>query len=122
MERRSFRHAICIDELEIGEDLLLLITGGEAHIGAVATAYTSTRREAVVETETVCVPGHKEAELADGFAKELAERLGRTVTVVMGIHYDHLSREELKELVSEIRECFHTYLSGKVQKTESSRK
>lgn len=122
MKRRSFQHAILIKELEIGKDLLLMITGGEAHIGAVATAYTSSESDPVIETETIGVPGHKEAELADGFARELAERLGRTVTVVMGIHYDHLSREELKELVSEIHECFHTYLSGKEGKTESSRK
>ncbi|MNH77442.1 hypothetical protein D3C87_316860 [compost metagenome] len=79
---------------EIGRDILLIITGGHAHIGAVSTAYPSQRYSA--EVHTAAVPGHKESLLSADFALRASKWLNRTVTVVMGIHYDNLSSEQIE--------------------------
>ncbi|WP_187386130.1 prenylated flavin chaperone LpdD [Paenibacillus tuaregi] len=80
---------------EVGRDILLLITGGEAHIGAVSTAY---RTEAGTQVHTTAIPGHKEQLLSADFALQASMRLNRTVTIVMGIHYDHLSPSQIESV------------------------
>lgn len=92
---------INLQAIPAGRDLLLMITGGEAHIGAASTAYAEGEG---IQVQTTAVPGHKEHVLTAGMAKRAAEVLNRTVTVVMGIHYDDLNREEINR-ISEITEA-----------------
>ncbi|GAA0137207.1 hypothetical protein YSY43_40480 [Paenibacillus sp. YSY-4.3] len=83
---------IALQEIAVGKDILLIITGGDRHIGAASTAYWNDAR-AHVQTSTV--PGHKEHVLSEGLALRAAGKLRRTVTLVMGIHYDQLSGEDI---------------------------
>ncbi|MDO3412162.1 hypothetical protein QWJ34_20535 [Saccharibacillus sp. CPCC 101409] len=82
---------------EVGRDTLITVTGGAAHIGAVSTAYWT---ESGIEVRTTTVPGHKEHLLSEPAARRAADMLNRTVTVVMGIHYDAISAEEIAETSS----------------------
>lgn len=91
----------------LGCDHLLVISGGEAHIGAASTAFY---KDGEVQVETVSVPGHKENVLTHGMAKQAAEELKATVTVVMGIHYDGLKREEIEQISSIALELLQQYL------------
>lgn len=84
----------------IGEDYLITITGGAAHIGAVATAYVM---DGQTHTLTQVVPGHREGELATEVAGQAAELLKRTVTVVMGVHIDNASKAQIIDMVYWIR-------------------
>ncbi|WP_433946633.1 hypothetical protein [Paenibacillus sp. SN-8-1] len=86
-------HDISLEFHEIGRDILLIITGGDAHIGAVSTAYPSGKFSP--EVHTAEVPGHKESLLSSDFALRASKWLNRTVTVVIGIHYDNLSSEQI---------------------------
>ncbi|GAJ03892.1 unnamed protein product, partial [marine sediment metagenome] len=84
-----------LDDIEltavtVGRDLLLLITGGVRHIGAASTAYPDGD---TVTAMTTAVPHHKEHTISEAIALKTASALNRTVTVVMGIHYDNLSKE-----------------------------
>ncbi|WP_176475568.1 hypothetical protein [Paenibacillus sp. 7541] len=81
-----------------GEDVLFTITGGASHIGAISTAYRTAQRPGFA-VDTIRVPGHKEYLLTGEFALKAAERLDRQVTVVMGIHYPGLTREETEAIV-----------------------
>ncbi len=91
---------IKLQAVPAGRDLLLMITGGEAHIGAASTAFATDEG---VQVQTSAVPGHKEHLLTAELARRAAECLNRTVTVVMGIHYDGLNREEI-DTISAITE------------------
>lgn len=93
---------------EIGPDILLIITGGDAHIGAVSTAYASP--EFSVEVRTSSVPGHKEYLLSEDFALRACKRLSRTVTVVMGIHYDNLNSEQIEHVCQLAEKAFTIFL------------
>lgn len=88
-----------LSSIEVGRDLLLLITGGERHIGAASTAYTDGEE---VKAATTAVPHHKEHTISEAIALKAAARLGRTVTVVMGIHYDNLSKEGIAAVVEAV--------------------
>jgi hypothetical protein len=73
--------------ISIGDDLVILLSGGLSHVGAVALSHKGSA------AAVIAVPGHRE----DGPAKDMAEALstamGRTVAVVAGLHWDDLSKE-----------------------------
>lgn len=86
-----------------GEDLLVLVTGGQRpHLGAVAMA---APRPSLADPETTsatasvfCYPGHKEDELAKALALRLASGLGVKVTVAAGAHWDDLSGDDIAQV------------------------
>ncbi|WP_181438707.1 hypothetical protein [Paenibacillus sambharensis] len=87
-------------QLPMGRDIVFMVSGGEAHIGASATASLSAEG---VMVEVSVVPGHREGELAGELAELAARRLGCTVTVIAGIHVDRPSREDIEAIVQEAR-------------------
>ncbi|WP_286154895.1 hypothetical protein [Bacillus sp. FJAT-27264] len=93
--------------LEVGRDLLLLITGGVSHIGAASTAFLIGDQ---VEVLTSAVPHHKEHTLSEGIAHKVATALRRSVTVVMGIHYDDLTKEGIQQVVEIVNAKVEQYL------------
>ncbi|WP_379126990.1 hypothetical protein [Paenibacillus sp. sgz500958] len=100
-----------LTEFQVGRDLLLLITGGVRHIGAASTAYLNGEQ---VEVSTSAVPHHKEHTISEDLAVRVAGQLQRTVTVVMGIHYDDLSTEGIKEVVQIVNQKVDQYLSQQI--------
>lgn len=95
--------------IEVGRDLLLVIGGGVRHIGAASTAYME---EGNVKVSTSAVPHHKEHTVSESIATRVAEALDRTVTVVMGIHYDNLSKEGITRVVEIVNLKVDQYLFG----------
>lgn len=113
----STRWDIRIEEVPVGRDIVLVITGGSAHIGAVATAYyCDDAMEATVQT--VALPGHREHDLAAELAEKAAASLGITVTVAAGIHFDGINREQISEIVAEANSVFDRYLTVKTEKSK----
>lgn len=94
--------------LPAGEDWQLLLTGGDAHIGAVVLA------EPVREGTAPCPPagvrlhvlrrtGHHDDEAALPLARDYCRALGAVVCVSAGIHFDDISREEIDTLLDMAR-------------------
>lgn len=101
-------YGLSVRTMAAGRDYVLLVTGGEAHIGATAVSYLTDGGEAL--TEVVGLPGHKEAELARELAAHASSRLGRTVTVIAGIHIDHATPAEIRVMVDHTRALFQAEL------------
>ena len=99
------RTEVRLEVQAVGRDLLLKITGGEAHVGAVAVCEPPGPGADPVPVVTV-VPGHKEGPLAESCAVRLATASGRTVCAVAGIHQDDATREEIAAIVAHVdRAC-----------------
>ncbi len=81
----------------VGRDLLVLITGGDAHLGAVAVGGFSKRSYASVIT----VPGHKDDCIAKEAASRIADHLKRACAVVVGIHLTGPSKEQIDSVVKD---------------------
>lgn len=101
-------YGLSVRTIEAGGDYVMLVTGGQAHIGATAVAYPGEDGE--IRQEVIGLPGHKEAELAAELAEQACRQLGRAVTVVAGIHIDHATLAEIRAMVAETRELFQTEL------------
>ena len=109
---------IQIVEVPVGRDMMLIITGGAAHIGAVSTAY---RTSDGIEVQTSNIPGHKEYTISEDLARKAVEVLDRTVTVAAGIHYDQLSKDEIVTIVNIVNERMDNYLNKMKRSMSSSR-
>jgi hypothetical protein len=96
-----------LSAIAVGRDVLLLITGGVRHIGAASIAYLNGEN---VEVSTSTVPHHKEHTISESIAVKTAAALRKTVTVVMGIHYDNLTEEGILEVVKIVNRKVDQYL------------
>lgn len=76
----------------VGKDLLVWLTGGQAHIGAVALAVPRSSlkggEKISADASVLAVSGHKEDLLARKIALALAAKLNIPVCVTAGLHWD----------------------------------
>jgi len=99
------RTAVKLRLVAQGRDFLALITGGTAHVGAVAVCDGRTERGHVRPGDGVVqVPGHREGPLAAEAAETLAHASGRTCAVVVGIHQDDATLDEIQDIVDHVRQ------------------
>ncbi|WP_459477806.1 prenylated flavin chaperone LpdD [Clostridium saccharoperbutylacetonicum] len=87
---------ISVESHFVGKDVIFIVTGGLAHIGAVATAYFD---EKGVTVSCKQLPHHKEGELATQMAEKAASKLQINVTVIVGIHIDNATYKQIVQLV-----------------------
>ncbi|MBT2287885.1 hypothetical protein J7E73_01830 [Paenibacillus albidus] len=106
--REKYWDDIELSEVAVGRDVLLVITGGARHIGAASTAFI---QDGKAEVQTSAVPRHKEHLVTEKVALRVAAALGKTVTVVMGIHYDDISKEDIFAVVNQVDIKVEQYLA-----------
>lgn len=109
--------SIRVEVVEAGIDKVFLVTGGQAHIGAVSTFYLEQER---ISGTTVHIPGHKEQELCERLARKAALQLKVTVTVIMGIHFDSITRMQIDEIVHTAEKLMDEQLSRAPEQTQLS--
>jgi hypothetical protein len=95
------RTAVRLELVPLGRDLLLLISGGQAHVGAVAVARPAGEGGSA---GTVVVPPHKEGPLAESCAALVAAAAGCTCAAVAGIHQDAASAAEIAAICANVDE------------------
>ena len=91
------KYDVKLESKEIGEDLLVILTGGEKpHAGAVAFAgpYDASAYSSVISK-----PGHKESDLAKLQAERICKRLKKNVVLVAGIHIDNATKNDIDILL-----------------------
>jgi hypothetical protein len=94
---------------KIGEDLLVVIWGGERpHIGAVAVAQSRPSLQHPKLTSATasvfCYPGHKDDIIAKEAAERISSALNRNVTVAAGMHWEGINEEGIKVAITNSRE------------------
>ncbi|HTX44243.1 MAG TPA: hypothetical protein VMC61_05895 [Methanocella sp.] len=108
------RIAVTLKAADIGDDLLVTIAGGKAHIGAVAVGI---KTEGMATSSVITVPAHREDRVVKDAAEKLAKVLDRTVVVVAGIHYDDMDQDEIMDTLQLCDEMVNA-LAGELCKKE----
>jgi len=84
---------------KMGNDLLVVLSGGDIHIGAVGIAQPrpSLRNESKISATSSVYTflGHKEDVIVKPLSEELSKRLNKKVVVVAGLHWDRISNKEI---------------------------
>lgn len=86
---------------KIGEDYLLLVTGGQEHLGCtiLAEPRKSLTGDGFSSTSSVLnASGHKDELLCRPLAERLAAQRGARVVCTGGFHIDEISPAQLQEL------------------------
>lgn len=87
---------------KVGKDYQLLVEGGEAHIGCVVLAVprpSLTGEDRISSTASVLnVTGHKDEEICRYLAERLAAEMNAVVACCGGIHVDHITEKQIREL------------------------
>lgn len=84
--------ALHYEIIPVGNDWLILLTGGDAHIGC--TAIGDDGRLCSYTPQS-----HKDDALAIPLAKKVSQTLTCVCTVVAGFHLDEITREEITAVV-----------------------
>ena len=84
----------------VGNDYQVLLSGGQAHIGAVAVAVCYDAQKGSCNVSQIAVYGHREDSLAANLALKMAKALRTTVAFVAGIHFDDLTPMELDDILT----------------------
>ena len=106
------------DIKEVGDDLLVLITGGnKPHLGAVAFGInaldgSATDDKNIDDFYKLCLPTHRDDFLSDKIAPELSKKLKRNVAVLSGVHVDNIKKEEIEEIVGLVPEFINKILKN----------
>lgn len=91
---------------QLGDDFLISIYGGAAHIGAIGMAQpraslkNSDKRSATASV--FCYLGHKEDEVVKYVAERLASQLDAKIVVAAGLHWDNLTPEGIDTVMKNI--------------------
>ncbi len=85
----------------VGQDMVVVITAGKAHVGAVALAVPCEKNaEGVTASCSVLtVPGHRDNIPAERAAMRLCKLLQRPISVTAGLHIDKATEEEIQLLL-----------------------
>ena len=87
------RTALCYEIRCFGPDLLIHISGGSDHLGAVSAAAGGS-----VTTQVFL--GHEEKCLTEPLAKALSEDFPGNVVVSAGVHLDQIRKEEIAAILA----------------------
>ncbi len=93
--------------LSIGKDILIVVTGGESHIGAVGVTIPTdsiVTGNLTAYTSTITLPSHKEDIIVKLIGEKVSKKTGKNVVVVAGIHFDNLNQDKIEKIVENCRE------------------
>nr|WP_320131810.1 hypothetical protein [uncultured Holophaga sp.] len=91
--RSSGRLEVELKSRHIGPDLLVEITGGVAHIGAVGVGCPLGVR---ASASVVSLPEHRDDRLAHHAAERISATFGCNCAVIAGVHFDDITPEEIQ--------------------------
>lgn len=99
------RYTVRLTSQKIGEDLLVIITGGEKeHIGS------ATLKEEKDGIQTISKKNHKDYVVAEQLIELIYDTIKKDILVVCGIHIDHATKEEIDILIQNARKCVDIFL------------
>lgn len=100
---------------DIGEDLCVIISGGDKpHIGCVTLSVPrpslSTSGGTSATTSVLNLMGHKDDEAAKYVSHLLSSKLNKNVVVTCGIHVDNITCEEIEITLDLIKRLTDTLI------------
>lgn len=111
----SGRITINMKSFDIGEDLCVIISGGDKpHIGCVTLSVPrpslSTSGVTSATTSVLNLMGHKDDEAAKYVSHLLSSKLNKNVVVTCGIHVDNITCEEIEITLDLIKRLTDTLI------------
>lgn len=107
IEREYLGKLLRLQAFCVGEDWCVICSGGERpHIGSVSLSqsYCSASGKPAADLSCLSVHGHKDTEISNLLAHQIAKTTGKNAAVICGIHYQDLNHEQIGEIIALCRE------------------
>ena len=107
IETNVEEHLISAKVLKVGNDILIIVTGGKSHIGAVGVTIPTdsiVTGKLTAYTSTITLPSHKEDIIVKLIGERVSKETGKNVVVIAGIHFDNLSQDKIGKIVENCSE------------------
>ncbi len=108
-----------LEARHLGNDLVVIISGGDAHLGAVAVGYCYGGQKNKSNASLLALPGHKEDVLVFPIARRLSKSLGTNVAVLAGIHFEKLTGGQIMDIVQTAESLVDELISA-IKESEQS--
>jgi gallate decarboxylase subunit D len=108
LEVEKGRIKINLKAIPVGEDLCIIISGGDApHIGCVTLSIPRpSLSDPNINSATTSVfnlIGHKDDEAARYVSHTLSSKLNKNIVVTCGIHVDNITTEEIETTINLVK-------------------
>ncbi len=98
------RCAVTLKYFDIGEDLLVIITGGKEHIGAISLMDNGLY-------SSVVKSGHKDEMISKFVIKTISSVINKDIAVTCGIHIDNATKDEIETIFKNTEKCIEKFIS-----------
>ncbi|WP_303870746.1 hypothetical protein [Acetobacterium wieringae] len=109
----SGKTALQYEIIPVGKDWLILLTGGDAHIGCTAIGDDG-------QLSSYTPRSHKDDALAIPLAKKVSQTFSCICTVVAGFHLDGITREEISIVIDNAEKGMIQVMTAIESKNRSS--
>ncbi|MDV3429227.1 MAG: hypothetical protein LIR50_19740 [Bacillota bacterium] len=92
INKKSNRIKLSLKAIEMGKDLCIILTGGEAHLGSVTVGNSK------IASETFSFKNHKEYIITEMSAEILKREYSGNFVISCGIHLDNIRKEEISDI------------------------
>ena len=82
--------------MQIGDDYLIIITGGDIHIGAISLYEKNS-------FATIKKGGHKDDIITKIVAKKIYKKLKKDVIILCGIHFDNITKDKISKIIKKTK-------------------
>jgi hypothetical protein len=91
--RKSFnRIELNLIAFEMGNDICVVLKGGEDHLGAVTVGSPE------LSSETIAIGSHKEYYITEKLSKILKKKHSGSYVICCGIHLDNITKDEISTI------------------------
>ncbi|HBS60096.1 MAG TPA: hypothetical protein DEA44_12610 [Firmicutes bacterium] len=116
IDKSQANMTIKLRAIPLGDGWNVALTGGKAHIGAVAMgiprASLADPGQTSASVSVLTVTGHMDDEIARPAAYVLAKELKQVVVVTCGIHYDQITPEDILAVRKNVQEVLAEFLAN----------
>jgi hypothetical protein len=81
---------------ELGRDLVVILGGGEIHLGSATLADPLPAGRS--RTSSVTGEGHRESELSIRLSEAILAATGRRTVTLAGVHLDEITQDEIEQI------------------------
>ncbi|WP_135609631.1 hypothetical protein [Methanococcoides sp. AM1] len=111
MRIQTSRGELLLEHRIIGKDMMIALTGGKGHIGAVAVGYYD-RIPGHASSSVITLPSHRDDAIALDAARRISSVTHTTTVVTVGINFENITVEEIEEVLSASNELINEFMES----------
>ena len=109
--KRTSRGELVLEHRNLEDDIIVTLTGGDGHIGAVAVwYYDNTQGHA--SSSVITLPSHRDDAIALDAARKITSATHNTTVFTAGIHFQNITDKEIREVLSKADELINDLITS----------